>query len=374
MSLPPRTSSAATPSAADQCSAPSAPHPATEALFRAIEAQRQTDPLIGAKLGAKDVFQRLLQGMKGARGVHAESLLCALGALAGYACQASLREQSLAKGLPETAAFIPFKSPDGKTYFFGEPLNQALAEGPYSVWSLAAGAAQHLGCQTLPDIKPIFEHVVQSVGTASFGLPRLPQDRVASDTPVNYVKALWPALLPTVKRYCKEPSEWPMLFGAAAQEAMEASKAVLAPDVALLIVMECAIPMSKVDLGDVIAGPAAASAGSAPKPAPPARRDKPSARQRWTRVLVGTNEGRILVLASALYLAVGLLVKVSPSAANAFGAVGMFAVYMPLFLLVAARQLGVLSRDFVSSRFDTACMLLVALAPFLALAKRALLP
>lgn len=368
---PPSPPSAAT-GATGQRAVPSAPHPATEALFRAIDAQRQTDPLIGAKLGAKDVFQKLLQGMKGERGVHAESLLCALGALAGYACQASLREQSLAKGQPETAAFITVKSPDGKTYFFGEPLNQALAEGPYSVWSLAAGAAQHLGCQTLPELKPIFEHVVQSVGTSSFGRPRLPQGRVASDTPVNYVRALWPALLPTVKRYCKEPSEWPMLFGAAAQEAMEASKAVLAPDVALLIVMECAIPMSKVDLAEGHPGQAQAPAGPAPKNAPSARRDSPSAYQRWIRALLGTNEGRILVLASALYLAVGLLGKVWPSVASALGVVGVLGVYMPLLLLVVAHRLGVLRRGFVSSRFDTGCMLAVALAPFLALAKLAL--
>lgn len=342
--------------------------------MRAIEAQRQADPLIGAKLGAKDVFQKLLHGMKGARGVHAESLLCALGALAGYACQASLRAQAQAKGQPETALLMTVQGPDGKKYFFGDPLNKALAEGTYSVWSLAGGAAQHLGCQTLPDLKPIFEHVAQSVGTAAFGLPRLPQGRVASDTPVNYVKALWPALLPTVKRYCKDPSEWPMLFGAAVQEAMEASKAVLAPDVALLIVMECAIPMSKVDLGQGHPGQAVAPAGPSPKNAPPSRQDSPSARQGWTRVLLGTNEGRILVLASALYLAVGLLGRASPSLASALGVVGGLGLYMPLLLLVVAYRVGVLRRDFVSSRFDTVCMLTAALAPFLALAKLALFP
>ncbi|HLO96616.1 MAG TPA: hypothetical protein VK195_20080 [Burkholderiaceae bacterium] len=351
-----------------------------EALQRAIEAQRQTDPLIGAKLGAREVLQKLLQGMKGERWVHAESLLCALGALAGYACQASLRAQALAKGLPEASPFITVQGPDGTKTFFGDALNQALVEGTHSVWSLAAGGAQQLGCLTLPDVKPIFEHVVQSAGTASFGLPRLPEGRVAGDTPVNYVKALWPALLPTLTLYCKEPSEWPQLFGGAVQEAMTASKAVLAPEVALLIVMECAIPMSKVDLGDgMTVGNAAGRAGRAvaadaprPKTTPAARQDNPFTRNRWARLLLGTNEGRIFVFGSALYLAIALLVKVSPAVAAAFGVIGFFALYMPLFLLVFLHQFGVLRKGYVSSRFNTGCLLLVALTPFIVVGKLAL--
>lgn len=60
------------------------PHdPASEALRRALEAQRKTDPLIGAQLGGREVFQRLLKGMNNERGVHIESLRCALGRAGG---------------------------------------------------------------------------------------------------------------------------------------------------------------------------------------------------------------------------------------------------------------------------------------------------
>ena len=68
--------------------------PKTAALINAIRERSQEDPFIGAKLGAKEVFQRLVEGMKDSNGVHIESLLTALGALAGYACQANLREQA----------------------------------------------------------------------------------------------------------------------------------------------------------------------------------------------------------------------------------------------------------------------------------------
>ena len=54
----------------------------SSAFFQAINEKRREDPLIGAKIGAKEIFHRIAQGMKDERGVHAESLLCALGALA----------------------------------------------------------------------------------------------------------------------------------------------------------------------------------------------------------------------------------------------------------------------------------------------------
>jgi hypothetical protein len=180
--------------------------------------------------------------------VHYESLLCMLGSLAGYSCQANLRAQALEKGLAETAPFIKIGPVNGKMYFFGDPLNQVLAEAQYSVWGLAAGAAQHNGCKNLPDLQGIFAHVTESVGTEAFGIPRLPGGRVASDLPINYLKALWPVIFPTVKMFCRQPSEWPFLFGLAIQQALDMGKDVLPNEEALQIVMECAIPMSKVDL------------------------------------------------------------------------------------------------------------------------------
>lgn len=224
--------------------------PSAAALLRAIDEKRKTDPLIGAKIGGKEIFQRLLRGMKNERGVHFESLLCALGSLAGYSCQANLRAQAAEKGLPETAALIVMETKDGKKYFYGDPLNKALAEDSYSIWGLSAGAAQHNGCKELPDIKNIFTHVTQTTGTELFGIPRLPDGHNVGDMPINYLKTLWPLMFPMAKTFCQRPAEWPLLFGIAIQEALDLGKDVLAPDIALLIIMESAIPMSKVDLAN----------------------------------------------------------------------------------------------------------------------------
>ena len=50
--------------------------PKTAALINAIRERSKEDPLIGAKLGAKEVFQRPLHGMKDSKGVHVESPDC----------------------------------------------------------------------------------------------------------------------------------------------------------------------------------------------------------------------------------------------------------------------------------------------------------
>jgi hypothetical protein len=224
--------------------------PETVALIRAIRERSKEDPLVGAKMGAKEIFQRLVDGMKNEKGVHVESLLCALGALAGYSCQANLRAQALAKGMHEAAAFNVIMTNDGKQYFFGDPLNNALAESQYSIWSLAGGAAQQAGCKEFPDINEIFQHTTSALGSEQFGIPRVPEKHRAGDTPINYLSAIWPALFPTVKLFCPNPVDWPILFGLSIQEAISAGRNVIDPGTALKIIMESAIPMSKVDISN----------------------------------------------------------------------------------------------------------------------------
>lgn len=224
--------------------------PKAASLINAIRERSKEDPLIGAKLGSKEVFQRLLDGMKTAKGVHIESLLCALGALAGYACQANLRAQALSKGMSETAPFQTVGTKDGKQYFFGDPLNNALVGSQYSVWGIVGGAAQHVGAKEFPDPKEVFQHTASVLGSEQFGIPRVPDNHKPGDTPINYLKAIWPSLFPTVKLFCPTPVDWPILYSLAIQEAIYAGKDTIDPNVAFRIVMESAIPMSKVDLAN----------------------------------------------------------------------------------------------------------------------------
>jgi hypothetical protein len=219
-------------------------------IFLGVLAQeRVKNPVVGAQAASRKIVQRLLEDLKDERGVHIESLLAALGSLAGYACQVSVRMLLIdGHGMPEEKAFVIVETQDGSRYFFGDPLNKLLAEDAYSVWSLAASQAQHLGCATLPDIVEIFSHVASTLGGPDFGVPRVPENHRPRFMPVDYVKIVWPAMLPVVKNFCPAPALWPVLYGLAVQQVMELGKSAIDPCTALSIVAECAVPMSKIDV------------------------------------------------------------------------------------------------------------------------------
>jgi hypothetical protein len=218
------------------------------AMLDAIRARSKEDPLIGAKIGAKEVVERLLTAMRDERGIHAESLLCAAGALAGYACQASLRAQTFANGKSAATELVTVETTGGKRYFFGDPLNRAVAEDRLSVWGIAGGAAEHLGVKEFFDVHEVFQHTAAVIGTSEFGVPRLPANHQTSALPAVYLKALWPALFPTVKLLCPNPAHWHVLYSLAVQDLIFYVKDAIDPALAFRIVMESAIPMSKIDL------------------------------------------------------------------------------------------------------------------------------
>lgn len=207
------------------------------------------DPMVVLKVGSQEVNHYIINALKDRKGVHIESLLTALGSLAGFSCQMSIREELIESGkIPENSAFMVVEGADGKKYYFGDLLNAPLAESQYSIWALSAGAAQQLGCTSLPDVGEIFEHVAQTVGIESFGIPRVPDNHRVNDLPINYVKSLWPKILPVMMPFCRKPSEWPIVFGLAIQQVIYVEKDMIDPKLAVSIVMESAIPMSKVDL------------------------------------------------------------------------------------------------------------------------------
>jgi hypothetical protein len=218
------------------------------ALLERVKEMTPSDPLIGAKVGGKELVPRLVEAMKDHRGVHVESLLCAAGALAGYACQAAVRTKNRAQGLSELAHLTLAKTNDGRTFFFGDALNKYLAEDQLSVWGIAAGGAQAAGCTNILDIRAIFKHAAESVGSPNFGVPRLPDGHPVHEHPQLYLERFWPKFGPMVERFCPNPDHWPVLFGLVLQELISQTRGALDPCLALQVIMETAIPMSKVNL------------------------------------------------------------------------------------------------------------------------------
>lgn len=223
--------------------------PRAEAMFAAIAERRKVEPLVGAKLGGQDILKRLMAAMNDDKGVHIESLLSLLGSLAGYACQMRARAQLSMQPPSNGMEIVRIDCDDGTSYFMGDAINRPLAEGQYSVWSLICGAAENKGAkpEDRPDLHALFTHVSRTLGTPEFGQPRLPSGFSASDTPLNYLLHFWPVLQPIAERYCGSPAEWPILYAGAIQDVMDQASTTMPGYIAVAIVMESAIPMSKIN-------------------------------------------------------------------------------------------------------------------------------
>jgi hypothetical protein len=217
-------------------------------LLERVRELTPEEPLAGARIGGKELAARLIAAMSVNEEAHVPSLMCAAGALAGYSCQAAVRAINRICGLDERANMQIVQTADGECFYFGDLLNKYLAEGEICVWSLVAGGAQSCGCTDYPDLESIFRHVASTVGTESFGMPRICKIHRAEELPRAYLERIWPQLSPMVSRFCTNPAHWPMMHGLAIQDLFVQTQHLLEPRVSLQIIMEAAIPMSKVDM------------------------------------------------------------------------------------------------------------------------------
>src|SRR5262249_10197005 len=79
------------------------------------------------------------------------------------------------------------------------------------------------------------------------------------ELPRAALKRTWPKAASILQRY--RPAEWPVLLGGAVYRIITANQDVLAPPVALRVVLEAAVPMSKLN-------PATVEESGVPAPAP----------------------------------------------------------------------------------------------------------
>ena len=181
------------------------------------------------------------------QGIHIESLLCSLGAMAGFGCQIAIREGLIKTGkLPLEKAFVVAKTNDGGTYYFGDQLNQPLLEAPMSVWAQVAGAVQHVG-KPVPDIHDIVRFVSSTVGGPEFGTLRVPEDHQPRETPLQSLQKQWAPAYKLVKSQTGDPLFTGWYFALAAQKLIVEGKDVIDATMAGQIVMESAVAMAKID-------------------------------------------------------------------------------------------------------------------------------
>jgi hypothetical protein len=207
------------------------------------------DPYLGAKSAGREIYTHVRGALDiGESRLHARTLLCALGAVAGYACQASVRAQAIAAGKGPDAPFRAIQGADRKTYLSGDAVVRPLAEDRMSLWNLTIAAARLHGARSVPNLEEMLKYNDSAVGTQKFGLPRMPVEHAVSGTPVEFAEQLWPAAHAILIKLAANPKLWPIAAGLAVQEAIAVTKEIVSPEIAVRIVMESAIPVSKIPI------------------------------------------------------------------------------------------------------------------------------
>ncbi len=196
--------------------------------------------------------------------IHAETLVAAAGAVAGFAAQRALFARIAATRDEAVLGQLQLvTTASGATYVFGEPLNQSLfghsdEEARERLWPHAAGGAVAAGLAAaqLPDLSAMFAHVSRVLGGENEGLPSVPQ---RPHLPAReLLKGVWPVAKmcftgslpgsevgarfgPVSRRF------WPAIAAHAAGSLIREVGPVLDPASALVIAMESAIYASKLD-------------------------------------------------------------------------------------------------------------------------------
>ena len=167
-------------------------------------------------IAAQAALSRLLDELTTRRGVHLESALSALGALAGRACQLAALEGVAGKD-PDyvNLSLAVVTGADGSEYFFGDAINRPLVERQYSIWDLVAAKTTELG-GTVPDRDELFAHNAEMVGTPDYGVPRWGED-TSAELPRTFLP-LFDRYQPTVRKSAKNPQQWPVVYGVAIQK------------------------------------------------------------------------------------------------------------------------------------------------------------
>ncbi len=238
----------------------------------ALDLPWDPDDAIIPNLTIGSVGHSLLKWLTGERGVHAETLLVSVGALAGFAAQAAAFHSFGPPGTPIPNGAILMYEAGGEHYYFGDRINGYLVrqsgEYAYPLWGFIAAAAIEAGVPEpdLPDVREMFAHAAKTIGTPAFGIPRAPKEHPTHLTPRQALDKFWPGtkellsnadgvLVKGLSGLESDPegrtsvpqAHWPLVMALVARGFILRAKGTLDPRLSLSLVMKSAIAMSKID-------------------------------------------------------------------------------------------------------------------------------
>jgi len=206
--------------------------------------------MIQVQVLAYDFTQTLTQQMASMGPLHWPTLLGAAGALAGYSCQAGVAMMARQHGVaPEQALHIQ-QLADGRYYSRCTLVDRLVLEDHPSLWSVLAAAAFRRGVQAQhkPNMGQLYSYVDSTLGTSSFGVLRIEPMWLPQPPPQGWPLHFWPEFNLRLQQAQLQPLHWHVVFALVAYQLMEQAAAQVPPAVALQIVMESALPASRLVL------------------------------------------------------------------------------------------------------------------------------
>ncbi len=173
------------------------------------------------------------------------SMLNAVGACAGFAAQAAVWHELVLESKRNPGDFLVYATTkSGEIFFFGDAINLFLfGTMPDRLSFLSVAGAALSSASELPDIAELARHVSQTLGGEAFGRPRVPPSVELAELPKAALTKTWRKAAHILQN--RRASEWPALLGAAAVRIISSNKGLLSPPAALRILLEAAVPMSK---------------------------------------------------------------------------------------------------------------------------------
>jgi hypothetical protein len=224
----------------------------------------QPDSTATADLAIKNLREGLMTALKNQRGIHTETLLTAVGALAGFAAQnAALNRLSSRDPAAPNLELAIAQIKSGEKMIFGDAVNVFLypeARSTLPLVAIIAGAAVQAGVATaeFPDFHEMAAYVATVVGTPEFGKLRARPGSPPQLQPLELLHKLWPmtrevlqrpphkGFLRRVEKPLQE-AHWPIIISVVGSQLIGMTKGTLSPRIGAALLMESAVITSKID-------------------------------------------------------------------------------------------------------------------------------
>ncbi len=217
---------------------------AGENAARTFETEHRATP----ESVSMSVYQLVAGSLEGPAGLHPETFLAALGAMAGYGARWSVRAAVAAGALA-----YDFHKPAGMNrahVLVSENVNRLVYDMRTN--SVAAVLATHLmraGANWLPDINAAIQHNFEAINSPRYPDYTVPRKHFPSIPPQTLLMMLWEKTQRALKAHDDGAAMAPAVLAMAAAHAAIVHKTRVPIEISGQLVLETAIAMSKLDYG-----------------------------------------------------------------------------------------------------------------------------